>query len=168
MWHWSGSHQTFGDKFSGAEAQVWTLDSIFPFVWSHDNKVNNNVKCISTSSVLYYGVCVNVFIDESLPIFSVCFLSLCSIVLSSGLRCCLSPSPWARLRARSPSSGPCVAPGSCQSHPDPQGGNITRDRTVCQRIYVVNLHISDIVNTLSDGKMNVFTTLRGSKDIATS
>ena len=58
MWHWSGSNQTFGDKFSGAEAQVWTLDSIFPFVWSHDNKVNNNLKCISTSSVLYYGVCV--------------------------------------------------------------------------------------------------------------
>ena len=41
----------------------------------------------------YKDVCVIVFIDKSLPIFSVCFLSQCSIVMSWGLSCCLSPSP---------------------------------------------------------------------------
>ena len=49
--------------------------------------------------------------------------------------------PWASHRAHHLSSGSCVAPGSCQSHPGPQGDNIPGAQSVSD-IKCVNCKLS--------------------------
>ena len=54
----------------------------------------------------------------------------------------------------------------CQSHPGPQGGHITGVHCRSED-YVVNFHISDIVNNLSDDKNEFIYDAESSKDITT-